>query len=80
MTRYRSRIAVAHEHAVFRASRPGATTYNYDDSHRALGHADIKSTTIYSRVAIAELQRVHEKTHPSAGERGAPGEIVAKSD
>ena len=32
-----------------------------------LGHADIKSTTIYTRVAIAELQKVHEKRHPSGG-------------
>ncbi len=30
-----------------------------------LGHADIKTTQIYTQVAIPTLQRVHAKTHPA---------------
>ncbi len=32
-----------------------------------LGHSDISSTQIYTRVAIKQLQRVYEDTHPGAG-------------
>jgi integrase/recombinase XerD len=31
-----------------------------------LGHADIKTTQIYTQVAIPTLQRIHAKTHPAA--------------
>ena len=31
-----------------------------------LGHSDISSTQIYTRVAIKHLQRVYEDTHPGA--------------
>jgi integrase/recombinase XerD len=32
-----------------------------------LGHADLKSTQIYTHVAMHELKAVHEATHPGAG-------------
>jgi integrase/recombinase XerD len=31
-----------------------------------LGHADLSSTQIYTQVAIHQLQRVHDRTHPGA--------------
>jgi len=31
-----------------------------------LGHADLSSTQIYTRVALAQLSRVHARTHPAA--------------
>jgi integrase/recombinase XerD len=31
-----------------------------------LGHADISTTQIYTRVAIRKLKEVHEMTHPGA--------------
>ncbi len=30
-----------------------------------LGHADIKTTQIYTQIAIPMLQRVHAQTHPA---------------
>jgi integrase/recombinase XerD len=36
-----------------------------------LGHADIKTTQIYTHVSIPQLKKVHEMTHPA--NRGAPG-------
>lgn len=32
-----------------------------------LGHENLQTTTIYTRVAIAQLQKVHAETHPGAG-------------
>ena len=32
-----------------------------------LGHENLQTTTIYTRVAIAQLQNVHAETHPGAG-------------
>jgi integrase/recombinase XerD len=38
-----------------------------------LGHADISTTQIYTRVAIRKLKEVHELTHPGAKlQRRAP--------
>jgi integrase/recombinase XerD len=31
-----------------------------------LGHADISTTQIYTRVAIRKLKEIHELTHPGA--------------
>jgi len=30
-----------------------------------LGHADLSTTEVYTRVSIAQLKAVHEKTHPA---------------
>jgi len=40
-----------------------------------LGHAQLKTTEIYTHVAITKLKEVHERTHPSArlGRQAAPG-------
>ena len=35
-----------------------------------LGHEDIRTTQIYTRVAIRRLQEVHAATHPAAGPKG----------
>ena len=42
-----------------------------------LGHADLSSTQIYTRVALAQLSRVHARTHPGALRRvrGVPSEL-----
>ena len=32
-----------------------------------LGHADLKSTQIYTHVAVKQLQRIHAATHPASG-------------
>ena len=32
-----------------------------------LGHADITTTQIYTRVSVRALKEVHERTHPAAG-------------
>ena len=37
-----------------------------------LGHADIKTTQIYTQVAIRELREVHARTHPSARQGNKP--------
>lgn len=34
-----------------------------------LGHEDIRTTQIYTRVAIKRLQEVHAATHPAAGRK-----------
>ncbi len=44
-----------------------------------LGHTDISSTQIYTRVSLRALEAVHTATHPGAaneprGERGSSGE------
>jgi site-specific recombinase XerD len=44
-----------------------------------LGHTDISSTQIYTRVSLRALEAVHSATHPGAaneprGERGSGGE------
>ncbi len=41
-----------------------------------LGHTDISSTQIYTRVSLRALEAVHSATHPGAGNepRGAPAE------
>jgi len=30
-----------------------------------LGHADLSTTEVYTRVSIQQLKAVHEKTHPA---------------
>jgi integrase/recombinase XerD len=42
-----------------------------------LGHADLSSTQIYTRVALAQLSQVHARTHPGALRRvrGVPSEL-----
>jgi integrase/recombinase XerD len=37
-----------------------------------LGHEDLKSTQIYTQVAIRTLQKVHAATHPAATLEGHP--------
>ena len=44
-----------------------------------LGHADIGSTQLYTRVSIAKLQAVHAATHPGAGDDDK-GEHRGKDD
>uniref|UniRef100_UPI003CF8B7F2 tyrosine-type recombinase/integrase n=1 Tax=Massilia sp. TSP1-1-2 TaxID=2804649 RepID=UPI003CF8B7F2 len=39
-----------------------------------LGHADLGTTEIYTRVAIMKLKQVHEATHPARLGRGADQE------
>lgn len=34
-----------------------------------LGHADLKTTQIYTHVAIQQLQEIHRATHPAKLER-----------
>jgi integrase/recombinase XerD len=34
-----------------------------------LGHADLKTTQIYTHVAIRQLQEIHRATHPARLER-----------
>jgi integrase/recombinase XerD len=40
-----------------------------------LGHADLRSTQIYTHVSIIKLKEVHAATHPTgrAGREGPPG-------
>lgn len=40
---------------------------------RLLGHADIRSTAIYTRVAVADLKRVVARTHPREKQLGPVG-------
>ncbi|MCC6745228.1 MAG: tyrosine-type recombinase/integrase [Acidobacteria bacterium] len=37
-----------------------------------LGHADVGTTEIYTRVSIAKLREIHRATHPARWENGAP--------
>jgi integrase/recombinase XerD len=37
-----------------------------------LGHADLRTTQIYTHVAIRRLQEVHRATHPANREGGMP--------
>jgi site-specific recombinase XerC len=34
-----------------------------------LGHADLKTTQIYTHVAVRQLQEIHRATHPAKLER-----------
>ena len=43
-----------------------------------LGHADLSSTQIYTRVAIAKLKEIHNATHPARLAR--PGEAQRQAD
>jgi integrase/recombinase XerD len=36
-----------------------------------LGHADIKTTQIYTQVSIRQLQRIHAATHPARLDKSA---------
>jgi integrase/recombinase XerD len=38
-----------------------------------LGHADLKTTQIYTQVSIRQLKRIHAATHPARLEKSAPG-------
>ena len=35
-----------------------------------LGHEDLSTTQVYTRVAITHLKEVHEKTHPATASEG----------
>lgn len=37
-----------------------------------LGHADVGTTQIYTRVSIAKLREIHRATHPARWQNGAP--------
>lgn len=39
-----------------------------------LGHADLKTTQIYTHVAVRQLQEIHRATHPAKLERARDGE------
>jgi integrase/recombinase XerD len=39
-----------------------------------LGHADLKTTQIYTHVAVRQLQEIHRATHPAKLERTRDGE------
>lgn len=43
----------------------GGTDIRY--VQQMLGHADIASTQIYTRVTLRKLEAVHAATHPGAG-------------
>jgi integrase/recombinase XerD len=43
-----------------------------------LGHADLRSTQIYTQVSIAKLREVHAATHPSSLERGGSATGIAR--
>ena len=50
-----------------------------------LGHVDLKSTQIYTHVAIKQLKKVHRKTHPGCRtrpneEQAAPSQSQAHGD
>jgi len=40
-----------------------------------LGHADVGTTQIYTRVSIAKLREIHRATHPARWENGVPEDI-----
>ena len=41
-----------------------------------LGHADLATTEVYTRVGVTKLKAIHSDTHPArlAGTRGGAGE------
>jgi integrase/recombinase XerD len=44
-----------------------------------LGHADLKTTQIYTQVSIRQLKRIHAATHPGASlEKKSPGAAAGK--
>jgi hypothetical protein len=46
-----------------------------------LGHADLKTTQIYTQVSIRQLKRIHSATHPAAPiEKGKPATPAAAGD
>lgn len=45
-----------------------------------LGHADLKSTQIYTHVAIKQLQRIHAATHPGSGRLRDAAAVLAELD
>lgn len=45
-----------------------------------LGHADVDTTAIYTEVAIAQLQEVHKRTHPSSKRPGEKDEDEEQND
>jgi integrase/recombinase XerD len=38
-----------------------------------LGHADLKTTQIYTQVSIRQLKRIHAATHPARLDKSVPG-------
>lgn len=43
-----------------------------------LGHADLKSTQIYTHVAVQQLQAIHAATHPSSGRLRDAAAVLAE--
>ena len=39
-----------------------------------LGHADLRTTQIYTHVSITQLRKVHEQTHPAKPKQGKPSD------
>jgi len=44
-----------------------------------LGHADLRTTQIYTHVAIRQLQEVHRATHPANFEGGMPAPQISRA-
>jgi len=55
-------------HCVAR-SRPADNGADTRHIQAILGHEKLETTQVYTKVAIASLQRVHEKTHPAEKRR-----------
>jgi integrase/recombinase XerD len=45
-----------------------------------LGHADLKTTQIYTHVAIRQLQEIHRATHPAQLSKDRPPTLQARQD
>ena len=44
-----------------------------------LGHEELSTTEIYTRVSIGHLKAVHDRTHPGASSRDGPPRLPATS-
>jgi integrase/recombinase XerD len=53
--------------------------YSFHSSD-AFGHADLKTTQIYTHVAIRQLQEIHRATHPAQLTRDRPSTPQARQD